>query len=127
MSRKNASTSASSTSKGHAFRVARIANSEHSRTSAGAGLLATQFHLRECVDRTYPLRFVRRDGAFVRQDVAQFIDALQQAVSGKWIDRELHLAAVRQGDSLGAEVYCDFRVRVAVRSEERRVGKEGRS
>src|ERR1017187_9880043 len=100
MCRKNASTSASSTSKGHAFRVARIANSEHSRTSAGAGLLATQFHLCECVDRTYPPRLVRRDGAFVRQDVAQFIDALKQAVLGEWIDGKFHLAAVRQGDSL---------------------------
>src|ERR1019366_1177129 len=100
MCRKNASTSVSSTSKGHAFRVARIANSEHSRTSAGARLLATQFHLRECVDRTYPPRLVRRDGGFVLQDVAQFIDA------------------VRQGDSLGAEVYCDFHVRVAVYKRE---------
>src|ERR1017187_1499026 len=105
MCRKNASTSVSSTSKGHAFRVARIANSEHSRTSAGAGLLATQFHLRECVDRTYPLRFVRRDGAFVRQDVAQFIDALQQAVSGKWIDGEFDCTAVRKSDGLSGQVY----------------------
>src|ERR1022692_3632775 len=118
MCRKNASTSASSTSKGHAFRVARIANSEHSRTSAGAGLLATQFHLRECVDRTYPPRLVRRDGGFVLQDVAQFIDALQQAVLGEWIDGKFDCTAVRQGDSLGAEVYCDFRVRVAVYKRE---------
>src|ERR1022692_4578726 len=92
MCRKNASTSASSTSKGQAFRGVRIANSEHSRTSAGAGLLATQFHLRECVDRTYPLRFVRRDGAFVRQDVAQFVHTPQQVAPGKGADGECHLA-----------------------------------
>src|ERR1039457_4668003 len=118
MCRKNASTSASSTSKGHAFRVARIANSEHSTTSAGAGLLATQFHLRECVDRTHPPRFVRRDGGFVRQDEAQLVHGLQQAVLGERIDGEFDCTAVRQGDSLGAEVYCDFRVRILLHERE---------
>src|ERR1035438_10007259 len=114
MCRKNASTSASSTSKGHAFRVARIANSEHSRTSAGAGLLATQFHLRECVDRTYQVSFVRRDGAFVRQDVAQFIDALKQAVLGEWIDGKFDCTAVRKSDGLSGQVYGHLCVRIAV-------------
>src|ERR1017187_2640239 len=118
MCRKNASTSVSSTSNGHAFRVARIANSEHSRTSAGAGLLATQFHLRECVDRTYPPRFVRRDGAFVRQAVAPFIHPFKQAVLGEWIDGEFHRSPVWQGDGLRGQVYCDLRIRVAVYKRE---------
>src|ERR1039458_3432518 len=118
MCRKNASTSASSTSKGHAFRVARIANAEHSRTSAGPGLLATQFHLRECVDRTYPPRLVRRDGGFVLQDVAQFVHALQQAMLGEWIDGEFDCTAVRKSDGLSGQVYGHLCVRIAVHHRE---------
>jgi hypothetical protein len=51
--------------------------------------------LRECVDRCRVGVLERLDSSILMQDVAELVDAFEQAVLGEWVHREFDLAAVR--------------------------------
>ena len=59
------------------------------------------------VDGQGPFGFKSRYGWLLLQDVAQFVDSLQQAVFGKAGDRKSHLRSVGERDGLVFEVYLD--------------------
>src|SRR5438477_9268083 len=45
-----------------------------------------------------------RNGGFLLQDVAQFVDAFQQAVFGEWVYWKLYSPAIRQYQSLRRKI-----------------------
>jgi len=64
------------------------------------------------------LSFEGGDGGRVAQDVAELVDALQEAVLGKAVDREFNLASAWRGEGLGCQVDFDYRGRIGCCGEQ---------
>src|ERR1019366_1872938 len=66
------------------------------------------------VDGTYAQGFVLRDGLRLAQDIAQFVDAVQETVLGELVHGEPHFAAGGRGERLGFQI--DFHCRAGILS-----------